>query len=260
MFTDARIGDALDTMVRGLVVPPVPLAAIHRKISQPRPAAPRLPSYVRLALAAAALIAIAIVAFPSTSAALIQSVEARYRAALQALGGTAPPPAPQALISSLHVRSATLASARSRVRFTIVPPAGLPQDVVSIQIDTAPTGVYSKATRSWSVGSPSVTFSYRRSGGRAFSLRADRYDPQATLTGKYMFEALDPGPDGRPRLLRHRQFAWRNGNQIMTVIEDAGIGSREIEAIRQAMHGVILPQRDLHAPDRGASGKLYIAP
>ena len=122
MSADARISTALDAMIRGIVAPPVPLDAIHRKArSAPAKRAP-LP-LLRVALAAAALLAIAIIAFPSASSALIQGIEARYRAALQALGGAAGPPVPRTIIASLQSQStaATLQTARSRVQFALVP-------------------------------------------------------------------------------------------------------------------------------------------
>jgi hypothetical protein len=260
MFTDAHIGDALVSMVRAIDAPPAPLAAIHRRMALPPVAVRRPIPLLRLALATAAVLAIAFALFPSRSFALIQSMEARYRAALQALGGSAPPAAPKALVAALHVQATSLAGAQARVHFTIVPPAGLPHDVATTVIATAPTGNYSATTRAWSVGDPSVTFTYRRAGGRTFTLLADRYDARARLTGMYMFEALDPAADGKPRIVRHRRFAWRNGDQIMTAIAGTGIATAEILAIRDAMHGVPLPQRALHAPLGGATGKLYVAP
>jgi hypothetical protein len=260
MFTDAHIGDALVSMVRAIDAPPVPLAAIHRRISRSPVAVRRPMPLLRLALATAAVLVIAFALFPSRSFALIQSMEARYRAALQALGGYAPPAAPKALVAALHVQPTSLTGAQARVHFIIVPPAGLPHDVAATVIATAPTGNYSATTRAWSVGDPSVTFIYRRAGGRTFTLLADRYDASARLTGMYMFEALDPAADGSPRIVRHRQFAWRNGDQIMTAIADSGITAAEIVTIRAAMHGVVLPQRALHAPGSQGSGKLYVAP
>ncbi|MEO6835635.1 MAG: hypothetical protein ABI231_06990, partial [Candidatus Tumulicola sp.] len=183
--------------------------------------------------------------------------EERYRTALQALGGIAAPAAPASLKSSLKSQTVTLATAQSRVRFTIVPPAGLPKDVVSEKIVTTPTGVFSKATHAWRVGSPALTFTYRRAGGNTFVLLADRYDPQDGLPPKYMFEALDPAPDGRPVLVKHEHFAWRNGSQVMSVNAGEGLSAAEIGSIRLAMHGVALLRRELHAPSSGTSGKLY---
>lgn len=258
MFTDAQISAALETMIHGIDPPPVPLPDIRRKMSQSQPVLRYASRSVRLAIATAAVIAIIVVTFPSNSAALVQNVEARYRAALQAMGGIAPPPAPESLVSALSQQSATRAAARSRVPFTVIPPAGLPNDIVSAKIQTVPTGVYSRATHSWRVGRPAVTFIYRRTGGRSFDLIADRFDPQSESPSKYIFEAKEPGPDGRPVLVKHEHFAWRNGSQIMTAVEGGGISASEIAAIRIAMHGVALPRREPRAPESGTSLKLYL--
>ncbi|MDQ6932922.1 MAG: hypothetical protein M3160_07075, partial [Candidatus Eremiobacteraeota bacterium] len=126
---------ALETMILGIDVPPVAVREIQRRISQPEPTLHQ-PHQARVALAAAAIIAIIVIAFPSNSLGLVQSIEASYRAALQAMGGIAPPPAPKSL--ALSSQNATLATAQSRVPFTIVPPAGLPNDIVSAKIQTAP--------------------------------------------------------------------------------------------------------------------------
>ncbi|MBC5829052.1 MAG: hypothetical protein GIW98_02535 [Candidatus Eremiobacteraeota bacterium] len=76
-----------------------------------------------------------------------------------------------------------------------------------------------------------------------------------------MFEAKDDAaPNGHPLLERHEHFAWRNGNQVMSVSEGEGISATEIEAIRVAMHGDVLPRRELHAPDSGRSFELHVIP
>jgi hypothetical protein len=257
MFTDARISSGLDAMIRAIAAPPVPLAEIQRKLSLlPLLARPE-PHYARLALGAAAAIAAAVIALPTISPAFVQTIGEQYRAALQALGGIAPSPAPAAFVSGLLPKAATLAMAQSRVRFTIVAPDGLPKDIISAKIWTTPTGVYSKASHSWSVGPPAVTFSYQRAKGRSFQMLADRFDPRGEMVGKYMFEAQDPGPDGRPVLVKHERFAWRNGDQIMTAVATEDISPAEIDAIRVAMHGVSLPRRELHAPNPGTSRTLY---
>lgn len=257
MFTDERLIAALTAMVRGIDTPPAPLHEIQQKIARSDAAPPRPSRNLRPALAIAAAVAVLVAAFPSTSLGLVQTIEARYRSALQAMGGIAPPSAPKALVSTLTPQIATLASAQSRVGFTITPPAGLPHDVVSARIHTIPTGIYSKITRSWKTGPSEVTFTYRRSGGRSFDLLADRFDPQAGLPSKYLFEALDPAPDGRPVIVKHERFAWRNGNQVMTAIAAESLSASEIQAIRIAMRGVALPRRNPHLPGAGTSLKLY---
>ncbi|MBC5829051.1 MAG: hypothetical protein GIW98_02530 [Candidatus Eremiobacteraeota bacterium] len=170
MFADRQMSAALETMVQGIDVPPVALSAIQQKISRRKPALRHTTSQGRLALAAAAVIAVIVVAFPSNSLGVVQTIEARYRAALQAMGGLTPPPAPKSLVSSLSSQNASLPTAQSRVPFKIVPPAGLPNDIVSAKIQTTPSGVYSKITHSWRVGPTEVTFSYHRAGSRSFLL------------------------------------------------------------------------------------------
>jgi hypothetical protein len=262
MFTDARISAALESMVHGVDAPPMPLADIQRKIAQPQPAVRHASRYFRLAIATMGIIAVIFVALRSDSLSFIRDIEDRYRAALQAKGGFAPPPAPESLWRAVQKQAwslpdATLATAQSRVPFTIVPPAGLPRNVVSARIRTAPTGVYSTVSHSWQIGPSAVTFIYRLAGGRSFDLLADRFDPKSSPPGKYIFEAMDPTPDGRPVLLKHEVFYWRNGDQIMSAIEGVGISAREIEAIRVAMHGVALPRRWPYHPEPGDPLKFY---
>jgi len=160
---------------------------------------------------------------------------------------------------ALSSHNLTLAAAQARVLFKIAPPAGLPRDIVSAKILTAPTGVYSTLTHSWQTGPSTVTFIYRRAGGRSFSLLADRFDPRSGPESKYMIEAKEPTPDGQPVVVKHEKFAWRNGSQIMTAIEGEGITSAEIEAIRTAMNGVALPSRWPNPPEPGAPLKFYPA-
>lgn len=261
MFDDAAISQSMSAALRGIPVPPLPLNAILQKMhSQPAASAPQRAGYVRGAVAAAAILGILAGAYPAKSVAVIQSLEARYRAALQALGGTAPPPAPDALLNRLHSREVTLAQARDSVPFRLVAPAGLPDDVTTSRVELIGTGVYVRATRAWHKAGNAVTFTYTRSGGRSFNLLADKYDPRNGLPGKYMFEAKDPGPDGRPVIVRHQHFAWRDGDQIMTATAGAGISAREILAIERAMNGEPLPLRNLHAPQTGSQSKVYIAP
>ena len=127
MFDDAAISTSIGAALRNIPVPALPFNAIVNKMHAPAPpSAPRRVGYVRGAVAAAAVLGILAGAYPAKSIAVIQSLEARYRAALQALGGTAPPPAPHALVKSLQAQRVTLAQARSGVSFTLVAPAGLP--------------------------------------------------------------------------------------------------------------------------------------
>ncbi len=258
MSANARIQSAMQTMVQGIDVPPVRLDVIQRKVSQPQPVARHQQQFTRFMLATSAAITILAVTLPAVSPAFVQSLEARYRAALQALGGIAPPAAPQSLISKLTSHNETLASAQSHVAFTIVPPAGLPRDIVSSTIQVTPIGIYSTQTHAWRAGPPEVRFVYRRTEGREFTLTAARYNPKGERPAKYMFEAKAPAADGRPVLVRHERFAWRNGNQLMTAIEGSAISAAEIAAIQSAMHGLAVPRRNLHAPSARATMTLRV--
>jgi hypothetical protein len=249
MYTDSRISAAIDSMLDELVVPPVPLAEIHRKIAQSEPSKAKMPGYLRFAIAWGVVAGLlAILSSSGLIRAVALNIEDRYRAALEARGGHAPPPPPDALRQEVLTRSSsspnvTFAKAQSLVPFTIASPAGLPRDVVSAKIRLTPTLVYSPVTQKWRVGSRIVWFIYRRSGGGTFQLVADQFDPSVAPPGKYMFEAKDPTPDGRPVIVRHLRFDWRNGDQVMSAIADTGISASEIEAIRSAMHGVPIPGR-----------------
>lgn len=257
MFTDSNITAELRSMVSAVDVPSVPLAQIRERMAHAElPATDRREN--RLAVAAAIAAAALLSVVPLVSPAVMQGIEARYRAALQALGGIAPPPAPKTLVSRLKSQSVTLAQAQSRVRFTIVSPAGLPNDVVASSIAVTPTGVYSKQGRSWSVGPNEVTFRYRRANGREFVIIADRYDLHGEPLGKYVFEARDPGPSGRPVLTKHEVFAWRNGDQLMHVVDGPQITAREIAAIQTAMHGTPVALRNLHSPDNSPTNTLRV--
>ena len=85
---------------------------------------------------------------------------------------------------------------------------------------------------------------------------AEQFNQQDGLQPKYMFEADGLASNGRPILVKHEHFAWRNGNQVMMATQSDGISALEIEAIQAAMRGVALPQREPHAPDTGTTMKL----
>lgn len=259
MSNDRAIDAALNAMLKSIVVPPVPLTEIRGKISQQSTIGVIDRQRNRsLPVAAAALVAALVIAVPLISPAIVQNLEARYRAALVALGGIAPPAVPKRILSKLTSQNETLASAQSRVNFTIVPPAGLPRDAALYKITTSGTGVYSKETHSWRVGPQEVVFVFRRAGGRKFELIADRYDPAGEQPPKYIFEARDPTANGQPVLIKHENFAWRNGNQIMLATEGVEISASEIRAIQAAMHGKSVPRRELHARDFGRTMKVRV--
>ncbi|MBV9647430.1 MAG: hypothetical protein JO043_08210 [Candidatus Eremiobacteraeota bacterium] len=262
MFPDAVLPQRLEAMLDGIVAPPAPLDAIRSKMLFARSEQRQRARSLRVALVAASVIAVlACVAMPMRSVGLVQAIEARYRAALRALGGEAPPPAPAALVSHLISHDVTLTKAQSHVNFTIVPPVGLPPDVVAVRIVMANTGVYSRTWHTWTVGPPSVTFVCRRRNGNSFQLLADRFDPHEGSPPKYLFEAKDDAQTSGPLVLvRHEHFAWRNGDQVMSATESNALRASEIESIRAAMHGIALPRRNLHAPETPEKGKLYIVP
>jgi hypothetical protein len=53
-------------------------------------------------------------------------------------------------------------------------------------------------------------------------------------------------------------FAWRNGNQEMSIVQDANIGATEVEAIRVAMHGIPLRPSATHSElNSGSIVKQY---
>lgn len=266
MYTDSRISAAIETLLNEIEAPPIPLADIHRKIAQSQPAKRQTPPYLRAALATGVIAGVLLVL---SSLGLIQgiaqNIEDRYRAALQARGGYAPPNPPDSLWQGVLKQSwsspnVTLAKAQSLAPFTIASPTGLPRDVVSAKIRTAPTLVYYPVTQTWRVGSRIVWFIYRRAGGRTFQLEADQFDPSSAPPGKYMFEAKDPTPDGRPVLVKHLFFVWRNGNQVMSATADMGISAPELEAIRAAMHGIAVPGRWPAPPVPGSPMKAIPAP
>jgi hypothetical protein len=236
MFTDARITSAFGDMVSGIDAPPVPLREIQRRSEKPQSLPQRTLPYFRIAIVTAA--ALIIVAIPFRAPGLVQSVEAQIAAILQ---WTPPPPPPKSVTSAIRSRTATLAAAQARVSFRIAPPAGLPNDVKSERIVTTPTAIYYKTTHEWRVGTPAIEFLYLRAGGRSFSLMADQFDARTGPQPKYIFDADSlTVHGGHVAMAKHQNFAWRNGNQVMTVVAD-GISAREIEAIRVTMRGVPLP-------------------
>ncbi len=237
MYTDARIAAALDSMLGEIEVPPVPFARIRRKTAQSQ-ATMRSPSRLYLPAMATAAAAILALGLPGIAPGLTQSIKGEIEAIVR---WKPPPPAPTSIESAMRSQIGTLAAAQSRVSFKILPPAGLPRDVVSEKIATTPTAIYSKVTRSWSVGSPAVTFIYRRADGRSFQLRADRFDPREGPPSKYMFEEMDRVQAGREVIVRRDNFTWRNGDQSMNAVAGEGITASDIARIRDAMHGSAVP-------------------
>jgi hypothetical protein len=250
MFSETRIAEAFETYMTGIDVPPVPIAEIRRRIQRrARRGRPRL--YLMGALAATVAL---VVALPRVAPGFAQTIEQQIEAVLR---WTPPPPAPAAVESAMRSHTGDLGAAQSRVDFTIVPPEGLPKDVVSERVATTPTGVYSKITRSWSVGSPCVWFVYRRAGGGSFMLLADRFDPREGPPAKYVFEDLGER-NGHELLVRHENIAWRNGQQITSAVAGEGISAAEIASIRSAMRGI--PYDGVWPPQRTTIEKQYRLP
>ncbi len=260
MSIDSKIQVGVRGMLRAIDAPPVPMASIHRRMQARTFAGPLRSPHRRIPVTAAAgVAAVLLCGLPLISPALVQSLEARYRAAVQALGGIAPPAPPKSELAQLKSETAkTLADAQSRVSFTIVAPSGLPSDAVRSEIMTTPTGIFDKHTQTWSKGPVEVAFSYRRSGGRTFVLLADRYDATAQKPPKYLFTPLGIGRDGKPIIAKHENFAWRNGDQVMQAAEGPELSVPEIRNIEHAMGGVWVPERNLHAPDTSPTNTLRV--
>jgi len=234
MFTDARISAAFASLLGGIEAPAAPLSEIRARMACARPAPRRsLPSRVAVAAAAAVL---ALLVVSAVVPGFAHSLESEIAALLQ---WKPPPPAPRAVWSAMRPAAATLATAQSRVSFTIVPPAGLPANVVSEKVSTVAAGVYSKTSRSWSVGSSVVTFTYRRANGGSFMLTARRLESREGPPSKYIFDADERDARGLP--IRHDVFTWRNGDQAMSAVAGEGLSAAEIAGIRTAMHGVAIP-------------------
>jgi hypothetical protein len=263
MLVDVRIAAGLTTMVCAIDAPPAPLTAIRRQLSQPQAAPRKAPPYLRAVIAAAAAIAIAA---PFVSPGFAKALETDAGAALseavillRALGITKPPPPmsktiESALKSQLKSMSgvASVAAAQSHVPFKIVAPSGLPIDVISARVAVSVGTSYTAKTHAWTMSAPKVIFTYRRLGGRSFALTAIRLGSEIEPMSKYVFE-YDALKHRRIILVRHENFAWRNGDQVMTVSEGDGISPSEIEAIRSAMRGVALPRYYSPGPAAGAS-------
>lgn len=80
MFTDARIAAGLEAMLRGIDVPPVPIARIRERIAQPPAEQRRAAGFF---LAAAAALVIAASALPVVAPGFAQSIAAEIKAILR---------------------------------------------------------------------------------------------------------------------------------------------------------------------------------
>lgn len=258
MLTDKQIANRLNDMIAAIEAPAPPVSELLARAS--RVEEPQLSysanSIRGMAVAAAIVLALILTAMPIVAPGIVQTLQARLTQLVQ---WTPPPRAPKSVDSAIVSHTVNLRQAQRLVRFQIVPPTGLPRDAVLESIVATPVAVYSNVTHSWSVGPPSLTFSYRRAGGRKFALRAEDYDPRTGPPPKYIFDADEIGPNGLPK--RYRNFAWRNGDQEISILEDANIDSSEISAIRTAMHGTPLHLATTRAElNAGSIVKRYAAP
>jgi hypothetical protein len=242
MYADAQLSAAMESMVRGLETPVVPMAAIRdRMTAPPAPIARRRIPLARYAIAAAAAIALFFAIFPKTSLALFERIVVNSYAAADRMvyhltGWSPPPPPPRSLEATQKSERLSLAAAQAKVDFTIVLPAGVPSDAILTRIDTMPVLAYDETKHRWSQGAPALEFVYSRSGGRTFSLQAEKDDPRTGAVGTHIWRT-DDLPGGKVSMTKFQRFVWKNGDQMMTAIADEGITPAEVLAIRAAMHG-----------------------
>ena len=244
MLVDTTFPARLHDAVAAIPAPNVPVQAILARASQPEVTMrPRISSIAKLAISAAAVVALITFTLPLTAPGLAQTFEAKLAGLL---GWTPPPPAPRSVSDAMQVHVVTLEEARSLVPFELVPPSGLPSDVVSYKIYAAPTGVYDNTKHAWHIGSISLSFVYRRAGSRFFTVNVERFDPHggSSVPPKYIYNADETGANGLPK--RYENFAWRNGDQMTSIVAEQ-LGAPEIAAIRAAMGGT-----PLSAAPRGA--------
>ena len=227
-------------------VPPIDLIAIRRRMHARRDRPSGRLLRARFALASAAVI-IAGLLLTARSPALMQSIQERYVAALHAtgVGPRIPKALPEEIRSVVTPSQVSLAEAKQRANFVLVPPIGLPRDIVSQRVFAAPLAVWSKQKNAWSADGVQVTFAYARKDGRAFNVIADRYSPLSLPAPRYIYNADDVPRTARPNPRdRAENFVWRNGDQVLHVVASAAISAPEIDQIRAAMHGIPLPRYD----------------
>lgn len=241
MYADARLTEAMQTMVRGIDAPAVPMTAIRSRMAAPlAPVVRRRIPLARYGLATAAAVALFFAIFPKASLAVLDRFEHivvdSYAAAYKVMGWTPPPPPPKSLEAGLASQRLSLAAAQAKEPFTIVVPAGVPTDATLTSIHTMPVLIYDKASKRWSKGTPAIDFRYKRAGNREFEVMAEEDDPRLGPTHKYVYAANDL-PGGKVELVKHERFQWKNGSQLMTAIEDDGISAAEIQTLKATMHG-----------------------
>lgn len=258
MFDNSALRERLHAMIAATEIPAVPTGTILMHASRPEASLPpgKEGQIARVAIAAAIVFALILGAVPIVAPSVVETLQARIARLLQ---WTPPPPAPKSIDAAMVSRVVSLQAAQTLVTFRIVPPSGLPRDVVAAKIIATPTAVYWKAEHAWHLGATSLAFSYRRSDGRQFSLLVDAYDPRAGTPPKYMYNGDEIGANGLPK--RYDNFAWRNGGQCTSSIASRDLTAREIETIRVAMRGVSLPLTATRAGlAEGSIVKKYAAP
>jgi hypothetical protein len=244
MFDDTRAHAEIRSSLMNAAVPPIDLAAIRRRMSARNERPSGRPMSARIAVASAAVIIAGLLLAPA-SPALMQSIEERYVAALHAagIGPRIPTALPQDVRSLSNPSQVSFATAKQRANFVLVPPIGLPHDVVNRRIFAAPLAVWSKQDNAWRTDGLQVTFAYVRRDGRAFEIVADRYSGLSLPAPRYIVDVDDVPRDGKPDLHgRKENFVWRNGDQVSHVVASAAISADEISQIRAAMHGIPLPR------------------
>jgi hypothetical protein len=236
MVADSELAGKFSSALGSIDVPDVPLAQIYQRMREG--AAPQRVRFVVPAIAAAAIAIV--ITVPIFAPAVTQTLEQKIEQIIHWSPPSVPPPA--SVTDAMRPQTVSLQHAQARVNFTIVAPAGVPSDASRPKITVGPTGVFSRKSRTWSVGPSVVIFSYTRPGGRSFVLSAEAASSQTTPPSKYVFDADVKRFDasGNPIPVKFERFVWRNGDQIMTVIAE-DISATEIAAIRTAMHGTPIP-------------------
>jgi hypothetical protein len=252
MAVDSELTQGFASMLGSIDVPGVSLARIHQHAQVNAP-----PQQARFAIAAAAAALLVAVALPIASPGVVQTLAEKIAAILHWTPPSAP--TPRSVYNAMKPHTVTLEQARARVTFTVTAPVGLPADASGATIMVAPTGVFSRTTRTWRVGPSALQFFYRRSGGRSFVLTAVPASTQTTPPSKYMFEDRGVDAAGNPILVRYDRFVWRNGDQIMSADAGDGISAAEIGAIESAMHGTPVPT--VWPPVQGVNeAKMRVSP
>ncbi len=220
-----------------------PRVNVHSILNRETRAETRLRPRMRAGYAVLAA-ALALAFLPIMHAdALLAAVGSNVTAFLRVIGAPSGPPVPRTLMTRLQAAShpTDFASAASAVPFTLVAPAGLPQDARLVGMRLSTPGEWSAKTKRWSLGSKMVRWTYTRPDGRTFALTAQRYDPHARYFA-YIWKTAEgaPAPKGAVKVVRYDRFSWRVGNAVMGATAD-GIDAAEIARIRRAMHGIPIP-------------------